>query len=581
MVADTTNNLLKLRNSANNAWITLRELDGTLLMEHGTASAPGLAFDGDLNTGIYRPEADAVGLTTGGAERFAVGGTEVVVNDPSNDIDFRVESNGVTHMLFVDGGTNRVGIGASAPGVTLDISAITAATRITSSTGTNPAYVNFNNTAGNAYVGLESSSGGGAASGNAAYALHLSHQGAYPINFSTNNALRATIDSSGRLLVGASSGSYDLEVKKSGNVNLLVGSTNASAVALILDGDSNGDGSGGDYADITHTTAGDLQYRNLKSGVHIFQGTSSTERCRIDSSGRLLLGTSTGQSASGHTPNLQVSGTDFSSATVSITNNANSANGSYLFFCKQRSGSPGGSTVLQNNDLIGQLRFVGGDGSDMDSLAATIDVKVDSTPGSNDMPGRMVFSTTADGASSPTERMRITSGGVVAVNRTAALHGGVFVLDYTNGTSAGLAIKDTQTSGTGVVLHVVNGSGTVVGGISQNQSTTSFNTSSDYRLKENVIDVTDGITRVKQLQPRRFNFIADDSRTVDGFLAHEAQTVVPEAVTGTHNEVDDDGNPVYQGIDQSKLVPLLTAALQEAIAKIETLETKVAALEAG
>lgn len=110
---------------------------------------------------------------------------------------------------------------------------------------------------------------------------------------------------------------------------------------------------------------------------------------------------------------------------------------------------------------------------------------------------------------------------------------------------------------------------------------TSYNTSADYRLKENVVDIADGITRVKQLQPRRFNFIADGATTVDGFLAHETQTVVPEAVTGTHNEVDDEGNPVYQGIDQSKLVPLLTAALKEAITKIETLETKVAALEAG
>ena len=88
------------------------------------------------------------------------------------------------------------------------------------------------------------------------------------------------------------------------------------------------------------------------------------------------------------------------------------------------------------------------------------------------------------------------------------------------------------------------------------------------------------ITRVKQLAPKRFNFIADDSRIVDGFLAHEAQAVVPEAVTGTHDEVDDDGNAVMQGIDHSKLVPLLTAALKEAIAKIETLEAKVAALEA-
>jgi hypothetical protein len=90
------------------------------------------------------------------------------------------------------------------------------------------------------------------------------------------------------------------------------------------------------------------------------------------------------------------------------------------------------------------------------------------------------------------------------------------------------------------------------------------------------------IHRVKALSPKCFNFISDpDDTTVDGFLAHEAQAVVPEAVTGTHNEVDADGNPVMQGIDQSKLVPLLTGALQEAITKIEDLESRLAALEAN
>ena len=140
-----------------------------------------------------------------------------------------------------------------------------------------------------------------------------------------------------------------------------------------------------------------------------------------------------------------------------------------------------------------------------------------------------------------------------------------------------------------------------VGYIGTNGSATTYHTSSDYRLKENVTNISDGITRVKQLSPKRFNFIADADTTVDGFLAHEAQTVVPEAIGGTKDEVevwgdheelpdgvsvgdnklDDDGKtiPVMQGIDQSKLVPLLTAALQEAIAKIEILETKVAALE--
>ena len=130
----------------------------------------------------------------------------------------------------------------------------------------------------------------------------------------------------------------------------------------------------------------------------------------------------------------------------------------------------------------------------------------------------------------------------------------------------------------GYVLHARYG-GNFKGGVSVNSTNTSFQTSSDYRLKENVVNLDGAITRVKQLTPRRFNFIVEPDTTVDGFLAHEAATVVPEAVTGTHNEVDDDGNPVYQCIDQGKLVPLLTAALQEAIAKIETLEAAVTALQ--
>jgi hypothetical protein len=118
-----------------------------------------------------------------------------------------------------------------------------------------------------------------------------------------------------------------------------------------------------------------------------------------------------------------------------------------------------------------------------------------------------------------------------------------------------------------------------VGSISTNASATAYTTSSDYRLKENIIPLTGASERVLQLKPSRFNFIADPDIQVDGFIAHEAQAVVPECVTGEKDAVDDKGNPIYQGIDQSKLVPLLTAALQEAIAKIETLEAKVAALE--
>jgi ABC-type amino acid transport substrate-binding protein len=130
-------------------------------------------------------------------------------------------------------------------------------------------------------------------------------------------------------------------------------------------------------------------------------------------------------------------------------------------------------------------------------------------------------------------------------------------------------------SSDGIIIDIRRDT-TSVGNISVTTSSTAYNTSSDYRLKENVVPLANAADRVNQLQVHRFNFIADPDTTVDGFLAHEAQDVVPECVTGTKDEVDDEGNPVYQGIDQSKIVPLLTAALQEALAKIEALEQRLA-----
>ncbi len=108
--ADTNANVLKIRNSSNDGWITLRELDGTMLLEDGSASTPGLAFSGDVDTGIFRSAANTINFATAGAERLEIGSSAVVFNDSSNDVDFRVESNGQTHMLFVDGGNDAVGI---------------------------------------------------------------------------------------------------------------------------------------------------------------------------------------------------------------------------------------------------------------------------------------------------------------------------------------------------------------------------------------------------------------------------------------------------------------------------------------
>jgi hypothetical protein len=181
--------------------------------------------------------------------------------------------------------------------------------------------------------------------------------------------------------------------------------------------------------------------------------------------------------------------------------------------------------------------------------------------------------------------MRISNNGTVAINNSNSNYflevtgsstiGGLRVQAPGSGGTYPVLFNDSDVTSANQQLVRIERGGSQVGYIATTNTSTTYNTSSDYRLKENVAPLTGAADRVKQLKPSRFNFIADPSKTVDGFIAHEAQAVVPECVTGDKDAVDDDGNPVYQGIDQSKLVPLLTAALQEAMERIETLEQRL------
>ena len=165
------------------------------------------------------------------------------------------------------------------------------------------------------------------------------------------------------------------------------------------------------------------------------------------------------------------------------------------------------------------------------------------------------------------EAMRITSG-KVGIGTTSISSTLEIVPPDTS------SIIETHSFSTAAQNHMQfrNNSGTEVGSIYVTTTSTTYYTSSDYRLKENVTATWDATTRLKQLNPVRFNFIADADTTVDGFLAHEVQDIVPEAIVGTKDAVDKDGNPVYQGIDQSKLVPLLCKTILELEARITALE---------
>ena len=333
---------------------------------------------------------------------------------------------------------------------------------------------------------------------------------------------------------------------------------------------------------------------------------------------RVLLGSATSVSPMSLAGALQISGT--SVPAMSLNRFTADEGGFDLIFLSSRNATPGSNTVVQDNDELGALHFCADDGTDYASKGAKIYAKVNGTPGGNDIPTELIFATTADGAASPTDRLYIDKDGDFGFGTSSVA--GSFLTEFRFGGNPGygMILSNSANVASTEYISFRCGSTQEIGSIKRDGGgdAIAFNTSSDYRLKQDIVDIDDGITRLKTLQPKRFKWKSDTSRLVDGFIAHEV-TVVPESITGTKDEtenklnvvIDNSNNiiqenvresdwtegkangtfpsdstwsasktvPKYQQIDQAKLVPLLTAALQEAVTKIEALEARVTTLE--
>jgi hypothetical protein len=525
--ADTTTGLLKLRNAANNAWITLRELDGTLTIEAGTVSAPGLAFASDLNTGIYSPSADQLAIATNGVERVEFGTSEVVFNDGGTNYDFRIEGDTNANLFFVDASADAVGLGTSSPGYRLTVvdnsSGVQGRFESSSTSGTTLGFVNTATNGRNYRIGSN----------------YVTGNGEFAIYDDTAAASRLFINSSGSVGIGTTSPQELFHVN-----------TGASG-GQVLRMSTNGTDIGYLYQNTGGVILGAYSTRFLG-----FE-TNGSERARIDSSGRLLVGTSTNQGSA----NLQIKGSD-SSCGIFLQRDVDA------------------SALTSAGNYLAWLRFGNQQGFVGAEILAETDAAWNSGGDTTDNPGRLVFSTTADGASSPTERMRITnlgvprffssdSGLIQAISAGSATNENIFVGSHS---------ATSNTTGSNCILIKANGD-------IQNTNN-SYTGISDIKLKENIVDAGSQWDDLKALRVVKYNLKPEtnqETHTQIGLIAQEVELVCPRLVKDNpdRNAEGNDLGTVTKSVNYSVLYMKAVKALQEAMERIEALEAKVAALEAS
>ena len=302
--------------------------------------------------------------------------------------------------------------------------------------------------------------------------------------------------------------------------------------------------------------------------------TEGSEALRVDPSGKLLVGTSSSLSLDGFGSNLQVEATTFAASQSIVRHGGPAA----IRLGRSGGSSIGSTTLVASGNELGALRFIGADGSDFDSIAAQITCEVDGTPGADVMPGRLMLSTTASGASTPTERFRIAANGSSTFFNSSSstlVFGSALSAGTSDNFMIGISSRSTNTSG-GDTQFVVRTNGNV-----QN-SNNSYGSLSDIKLKENIVDASSQWDDLKALQVRKYNFKKGQTHTQIGLVAQEAELVSPGLVSESPDR-DEDGNDlgtVTKSVNYSVLYMKAVKALQEAMERIETLEAKVTALEA-
>jgi hypothetical protein len=450
--ADTTNGVLKIRNSSNNDWVELLQLDGTLTLEDGSASTPGLAFRDDLDTGIFSSAVNTFNVATAGVERMELGAT-TIFNEDGADVDFRIEGDTFANLFYVDAGNDRIGINTNSPSQLLHLAHASGSTilelqRTDTNTTGGTGVINFTASDGHSIGSIGMIGDGDNEGGDIFFRTTTAAANNDPFNAATPTVM--TIDSSGNVGIGIEPAT-GLSIGKQGTVLSGTGNNFGFYANVISNGYVYLDALTGS----SNNTSLSLRTYNNGTYTQVIQSisgnqttfeTAGDERMRLDSSGRLLIGTATTDDYDGFNSSLQVSGTSGDASSITISRFSADNSNPTLVLAKSRNGTVAGNTVLQANDICGAIQFQGNDGGGFHQ-SASIMSKIESGIGSDDVPGNLIFSTNG-GSTGVTEHMRLGSNGVLGIGTASPRdQTGIHISKSGGETKIELQRNETNTTG--------------------------------------------------------------------------------------------------------------------------------------